>query len=36
VKLCLSKLHHLRFAFKAAGHGTSPPASGPIARIGVG
>src|SRR4029077_4558609 len=36
VKLCSSKLHHLREAFKTAGHGSSPPTSGPRARAGVG
>src|SRR5262249_12287248 len=36
VMLCLSKLHHLRLRFKAAGQGTSPPASGPSGRIAVG
>src|ERR1700682_3707287 len=36
VKLCQSKLHHLQQPFKVSGHGTSPPASGPRARAGVG
>src|SRR4029079_4612887 len=36
VLLCPSKLHHLQEAFKTTGHGSSPPASGPNARIGVG
>src|ERR1700682_6061325 len=36
VKLCPSKLHHLLEAFKTAGHGSSPPASGPSGRTGVG
>ena len=33
--LCSSKLHHEGDAFKIAGHGTSPPASGPSVRDGV-
>ena len=35
VMWCSSKLHHRRLTFKIAGHGTSPPASGPNGRACV-